>query len=72
MCSGDSPRNLILTGFMATGKTRVGRIVAQQLGRPFLDMDAEIEARAGKTIPRIFAEEGEAVFGRQRPTSARN
>ncbi|MFN2183532.1 MAG: shikimate kinase, partial [Anaerolineae bacterium] len=39
--------NLVLTGFMATGKTRVGREVARRLGRPFVDMDAVIEARAG-------------------------
>jgi len=49
---------------MGTGKSRAGRQVAQRLGRPFVDMDAEIEARAGKPIPRIFAEEGEAAFRR--------
>jgi shikimate kinase / 3-dehydroquinate synthase len=56
--------NVVLTGFMGTGKTRIGREVARCLGRPFVDMDAEIEARAGKSIPRIFAEEGEAAFRR--------
>ena len=55
-------RNLVLTGFMGTGKTRIGREVARRLGRPFIDMDAEIEARTGKLIPRIFAEDGEAAF----------
>jgi shikimate kinase/3-dehydroquinate synthase len=54
--------NLILTGFMGTGKTTVGREVARRLGRPFVDMDGEIVAHAGKSIPRIFAEEGEAAF----------
>jgi len=54
--------NVVLTGFMGTGKTAVGREVAHRLGRPFVDMDAEIEARAGKPIPRIFAEDGEATF----------
>ena len=54
--------HVIVTGFMGTGKTVVGRKVAQRLGRPFVDMDAEIEARAAKTIPRIFAEDGEAAF----------
>ena len=54
--------NLVLTGFMATGKTAVGREVARRLGRPFVDMDEEIEARAGKPISRLFAEEGEATF----------
>ena len=61
MCDGDSG-NLVLTGFMGTGKTAVGQAVAQRLGRPFVDMDAEIEARAGKPIPRVFAEDGEAAF----------
>ncbi|MGC9333772.1 MAG: 3-dehydroquinate synthase [Anaerolineae bacterium] len=57
-----TPPDLILTGFMGTGKTHVGREVARRLGRAFVDMDAEIEARAGKTIERIFAEDGEAIF----------
>jgi 3-dehydroquinate synthase len=51
-----------LTGFMGTGKTAVGREVARRLDVPFVDMDAEIEARAGKSIPRIFNEDGEAAF----------
>jgi len=54
--------NIVLTGFMGTGKTTVGRRVAARLGRPFVDMDAEIEARSGKSIPQIFAEDGEAAF----------
>ena len=55
-------RNLVLTGFMGTGKSAIGRRVAQLARRPFLDMDAEIERRAGKPIPRIFAEDGEPAF----------
>lgn len=54
--------NLVITGFMGTGKSAVGRQVAHRLGRSFVDMDAEIEAQAGKPIPRIFAEDGEAAF----------
>jgi len=61
MCPGDS-RNLILTGFMGAGKTAVGRELARRLGRSFVDMDAEIETRAGKPVARIFAELGEAAF----------
>ncbi len=57
-------RNLILTGFMGTGKSTVGAEVARRLGRRFVDMDAEIEARAGKAIPRIFAEDGVPAFRR--------
>jgi shikimate kinase/3-dehydroquinate synthase len=63
MCPGALP-NLTITGFMGTGKTSVGRAVAQRLGRSFVDMDGEIEARAGKPIPCIFAEDGEATFRR--------
>lgn len=54
--------NLVLTGFMGTGKTSVGRMVAERLDRPFVDLDDVIAARAGKPIPRIFAEDGEPAF----------
>ncbi len=47
---------------MGTGKTSVGRIVAERLGRPFVDLDDVLAARAGKPIPRIFAEDGEPAF----------
>jgi shikimate kinase/3-dehydroquinate synthase len=56
--------NVILTGFMGTGKTTVGKEIARRMGCPFVDMDVEIEARAGKPIARIFAEDGEATFRR--------
>ena len=54
--------NIVLTGFMGTGKTTIGREVARRMGREFVDMDVEIEARAGKSIPCIFAEDGEPTF----------
>ncbi|MBN2007071.1 MAG: shikimate kinase, partial [Anaerolineae bacterium] len=54
--------NLILTGFMGTGKTTIGRAAAQRLGCTFVDMDDVIVACAGKPIPRIFAEDGEPAF----------
>jgi 3-dehydroquinate synthase len=57
-------RNVVLIGFMGTGKTAVGELVASKLGCPFVDTDALIEARAGRPIPRIFAEDGEAAFRR--------
>ncbi len=53
---------LVLTGFMGTGKTAVGRIIAQRLRREFVDMDAVIEARAGAQIAEIFERKGEAYF----------
>ncbi len=53
---------LVLTGFMASGKSAVGRALAARLERRFIDTDHEIVARAGKPIGRIFAEDGEAAF----------
>ena len=53
---------VFLTGFMGVGKTRVGLILARQLGRCFLDTDRMVEQRAGKSIAEIFADEGEAHF----------
>ena len=55
-------RNIVLTGFMGTGKSTVGKLVAQKLGRPFADTDEEIVRQAKQTIPEIFAQKGEATF----------
>ena len=57
-----SPRNIILVGFMASGKTSVGRALAERTGWTFVDADDVIVARAGKPIHRIFAEDGEPAF----------
>ena len=54
--------NIVLMGFMGTGKSTVGRVLAHRLGMRFLDMDAILVERAGKPIARIFAEEGEPHF----------
>ena len=56
------PVNLALIGFMGTGKTSVGRLVADQLGFEFLDTDELIQVRTGRTIADIFAKEGEPAF----------
>ncbi len=56
--------NVVLIGFMGTGKTAVGQLVASRLGRPFVDSDVLIEERAGRPIARIFAEDGEEAFRR--------
>ena len=55
-------QNLALIGFMGTGKTSVGRLVAEQLHFDYLDTDDLIEAGSGRTISDIFAREGEAAF----------
>ncbi|MDB6125689.1 MAG: aroK [Pedosphaera sp.] len=54
--------NIALIGFMGTGKSSVGRLLADQLRFSFLDTDDLIESRSGKTISAIFAEEGEPAF----------
>ena len=56
--------NLYLVGFMGTGKTTIGRVVAHRLGFALLDSDHEIERKQGKTIPQIFATDGEPAFRR--------
>ena len=53
---------ITLTGFMGSGKTTVGRILADALGCLFLDLDDLIVKKAGKTIPEIFAQDGEPAF----------
>ena len=57
-----TPRNIILVGFMASGKTSVGRALAQRTGWTLVDADDVIVARAGKPIHRIFSEDGEPAF----------
>ncbi len=56
--------NLVLAGFMGTGKSTVGALVAQRLGRAFLDTDTLVEAGAGKAVREIFTTHGEACFRR--------
>jgi len=57
--------NIVLIGFMGTGKSAVGRALARRTGWQHLDTDTEIERSAGKTIPEIFTELGEAAFRQQ-------
>ncbi|WP_437933449.1 3-dehydroquinate synthase [Sorangium sp. So ce341] len=53
---------LLLTGFMGTGKSTVGRIAAARAGLPFIDLDDAIAAEAGESVPSLFAARGEAGF----------
>ncbi|TKB25123.1 shikimate kinase [Desulfopila sp. IMCC35006] len=64
-------KNIILTGFMGTGKTTVGKLLAKKLQREFIDTDALIETRQGRTIQAIFAESGEAAFRQMETDIAR-
>jgi shikimate kinase len=57
-------RSLFLIGFMGCGKSKVGEALARELGRPFVDNDARIEQRDGRTIEAIFEASGEAGFRR--------
>lgn len=54
--------NVILTGYMGTGKSSVGKALARQTGLRYIDLDALIVAEAGRPITEIFADEGEASF----------
>ncbi|MDR1195574.1 MAG: shikimate kinase [Endomicrobium sp.] len=54
--------NLVFTGFMGTGKTSVGKIAAEKLGRMFFDTDSMIEDSTGQSISEIFQSSGEEVF----------
>lgn len=55
-------QNIVLVGFMGSGKTTVGRLLAEQTSMPLIDMDTLIEERAGKSINNIFAQDGEPHF----------
>lgn len=55
-------KTIVMVGMMGAGKTAVGRALAQRLGVPFLDSDAAIEAAASRTVPEIFARDGEPFF----------
>ena len=55
-------KNIVLIGMMGSGKTTVGKLLSQRLRRPFVDTDALIEEREGRSIPDIFARDGENTF----------
>jgi len=62
MLSAGDKRNIVLCGFMATGKSSVGKRLAEIVHYDFLDLDTEIEAEAGMSIPEIFSSRGEPEF----------
>lgn len=60
--SAEREQNVVLVGFMASGKSTIGRKLAKELGYRFVDTDEVIEARAGRPVRQIFEERGEAEF----------
>lgn len=56
------PARVVLVGFMGAGKTTIGPLVARRLGWSFVDLDDEIQAAAGRSVPEIFAALGEPAF----------
>ena len=55
-------RHIVVVGMMGSGKSTVGRIVAQRLGLPFVDSDDEVVARTGRSVTEIFSHDGETAF----------
>lgn len=64
-------RNIVLIGMMGCGKSTVGALLAQRLGRTLADTDAFVERTEGRTIPALFAAEGEEYFRRAEEAAAR-
>lgn len=68
---GNKHKNIILCGFMGSGKTTVGRVLAEMTGRRFVDMDDYIIARENKSVSKIFEDSGEAYFRQLETESAK-
>lgn len=66
------PSRIVLVGFMAAGKTTVGRRLAQRIGYGFIDLDEEVERLAGRPIPEVFRREGEPAFRRLEARATRD
>ena len=63
--------NVVLVGFMGSGKSTVGRVLAERTNRSFVDLDDDIAADAGRSVAEIFADEGEAGFRQREAQSLR-
>ena len=71
MLSAAADAPIFLIGFMASGKTSVGKLLAARLGWAFVDLDEMIVGAAGVTVPEIFAREGESAFRRRESEAVR-
>lgn len=69
--AGDGPPRIVLVGFMGSGKSTVGPVLARRLGWDFLDLDRRIEEKNGMTVAALFRERGEAAFREQELLLAR-
>jgi shikimate kinase len=67
----ERPARVVLVGFMGSGKSSIGRLLARRLGYRFEDMDRRIERRAGRTIATIFQDSGEEAFREMEREEAR-
>ena len=72
MRPADADAPIFLVGFMASGKTTVGRLLADRLGWAFADLDDLVARTAGRTVAEIFAAEGEAGFRRRESGAVRD
>jgi shikimate kinase len=63
--------NIILVGFMGTGKSAVGKMLARRLNCPFVDLDRQIEAQAGRSVQQIFEQDGEPAFRKMEAKAVR-
>jgi len=72
MPEAPSDKNLVLVGFMASGKSTIGRKCAEALRFNFRDSDCVVERRAGKSVPAIFEEDGEAAFRKMEEEAIRD
>lgn len=66
-----SGKNIVLVGFMGTGKSAVGKLLAERLGRAFVDLDRKIEKEAGRAVAQIFQGEGETGFRKREREAVR-
>ncbi len=56
------PEKIVLVGMMGAGKSTIGKLLAERIGYTFVDLDAEVERYEGRSVARIFAEDGERAF----------